>query len=117
MGEICNAILSAFQGLTMLIPKHRSLMADHRLESERIEALKLVRCFITTKEGMQHISDGVMRAVIAIAEQTDEKLRNACLETLGEMGKPTRMECTHIGNALILYARKLTALYSTCSHG
>ncbi|KAF9327607.1 hypothetical protein BG006_009105 [Podila minutissima] len=63
----------------------RSLMADHRLESERIEALKLVRCFITTKEGMQHISDGVMRAVIAIAEQSDEKLRNACLETLGEM--------------------------------
>ncbi|KAI1315132.1 hypothetical protein EDD11_001279 [Mortierella claussenii] len=54
-------------------------------QSERIEALKLVRCFVTTKEGMQHISDGVMRAVIAIAEQNDEKLRNACLETLGEM--------------------------------
>ncbi|KAF9126477.1 hypothetical protein BGW39_006597 [Mortierella sp. 14UC] len=62
-----------------------SLMADHRLESERIEALKLVRCFVTTKEGMQHVSDSVLRAVIAIAEQTDEKLRNACLETLGEM--------------------------------
>ncbi|KAF9355130.1 hypothetical protein BGX26_006953 [Mortierella sp. AD094] len=63
----------------------RSLMSDHHVESERIEALKLVRCFVTTKEGMQHISDGVMRAVIAIAEQNDEKLRNACLETLGEM--------------------------------
>ncbi|KAF8942829.1 hypothetical protein BGZ47_006093 [Haplosporangium gracile] len=62
-----------------------SLMADHRLESERIEALKLVRCFVTTKEGMQHVSDSVLRAVIAVAEQTDEKLRNACLETLGEM--------------------------------
>lgn len=64
---------------------YRSLMADHRLESERIEALKLVRCFVTTKEGMQHVSDSVLRAVIAVAEQTDEKLRNACLETLGEM--------------------------------
>ncbi|ORZ14895.1 Rapamycin-insensitive companion of mTOR, N-term-domain-containing protein [Lobosporangium transversale] len=63
----------------------RSLMADHRVESERIEALKLVRCFVTTKEGMQHLSDGIVRAVIAIAEQSDEKLRNACLETLGEM--------------------------------
>ncbi|GJJ68152.1 rapamycin-insensitive companion of mTOR [Entomortierella parvispora] len=63
----------------------RSLMADHRLESERIEALKLVRCFITTKEGMRQVSDGVLRAVIAIAEQSDERLRNACLETLGEM--------------------------------
>ncbi|KAF9114243.1 hypothetical protein BGX27_011369 [Mortierella sp. AM989] len=60
-------------------------MSDHHMESERIEALKLVRCFVTTKEGMQYISDGVMRAVIAIAEQSDEKLRNACLETLGEM--------------------------------
>ncbi|KAK3821257.1 MAG: Rapamycin-insensitive companion of mTOR, N-term-domain-containing protein [Benniella sp.] len=63
----------------------RSLMADQRIETERMEALKLVRCFVTTKEGMQYISDGVMRAVIAIAEQSDEELRNACLETLGEM--------------------------------
>ncbi|KAG0003995.1 hypothetical protein BGZ65_001104, partial [Modicella reniformis] len=63
----------------------RSLMADHRIETERMEALKLVRCFVTTKEGMQYISDGIMRAVIAIAEQCDEELRNACLETIGEM--------------------------------
>ncbi|KAG0237035.1 hypothetical protein BGW42_001928 [Actinomortierella wolfii] len=70
----------------------RSLMSDQRLESERIEALKLVRCFITSKEGMQFITDGVLRAVISIAEQADDKLRNACLETLGEMGKPTLQE-------------------------
>ncbi|KAF9316914.1 hypothetical protein BG003_001402 [Podila horticola] len=88
----CLRLLSGTGPLGPVLTAHkidvfiiRSLMADHRLESERIEALKLVRCFITTKEGMQHISDGVMRAVIAIAEQTDEKLRNACLETLGEM--------------------------------
>lgn len=62
-------------------------MADQRIETERMEALKLIRCFVTTKEGMQYISDGVMRAVIAIAEQSDEELRNACLETLGEMSK------------------------------
>lgn len=72
-------------------------MADHRLESERIEALKLVRCFVTTKDGMQHISDGVMRAVIAIAEQADEKLRNACLETLGEMGKKGKVAGMNLG--------------------
>ncbi|KAG0039519.1 hypothetical protein BGZ82_007914 [Podila clonocystis] len=88
----CLRLLSGTGPLGPVLTAHkidvfiiRSLMADHRLESERIEALKLVRCFITTKEGMQHISDGVMRAVIAIAEQSDEKLRNACLETLGEM--------------------------------
>ncbi|KAF9976709.1 hypothetical protein BGZ73_008016 [Actinomortierella ambigua] len=63
----------------------RSLMADQRQEPEKIEALKLVRCFIASKEGMQYISDGVLRAVISIAEQADDKLRNACLETLGEM--------------------------------
>ncbi|KAG0222326.1 hypothetical protein BGX31_009204 [Mortierella sp. GBA43] len=63
----------------------RSLMADHRIETERMEALKLVRCFVTTKEGMHFISDGVLRAIIAIAEQSDEDLRSACLETLGEM--------------------------------
>lgn len=68
-------------------------MADHGLESERIEALKLVRCFITTKEGMQHVSDSVLRAVIAVAEQTDEKLRNVCLETLGEMSMDQQRLC------------------------
>jgi len=82
-------------------------MADHRLESERIEALKLVRCFITTKEGMRHVSDGVLRAVIAIAEQSDERLRNACLETLGEMGMLTRSECI-LGTVLLCAAELLT---------
>ncbi|KAK5821402.1 Rapamycin-insensitive companion of mTOR, N-term-domain-containing protein [Linnemannia elongata] len=88
----CLRLLSAAGPLGPILTSHkvdifivRSLMADHRLESERIEALKLVRCFVTTKEGMQHVSDSVLRAVIAVAEQTDEKLRNACLETLGEM--------------------------------
>jgi mannitol/fructose-specific phosphotransferase system IIA component len=73
-------------------------MADHRIETERMEALKLVRCFVTTKEGMHYISDGVLRAIIAIAEQSDEDLRSACLETLGEMSKtvvdsPATFEC------------------------
>ncbi|KAG0275117.1 hypothetical protein BGZ95_009172, partial [Linnemannia exigua] len=88
----CLRLLSGSGPLGPILTAHkvdvfivRSLMADHRLESERIEALKLVRCFVTTKEGMQHISDSILRAVIAIAEQMDEKLRNACLETLGEM--------------------------------
>lgn len=82
---------------------HRSLMADHRLESERIEALKLVRCFVTTKEGMQHVSDSVLRAVIAVAEQTDEKLRNACLETLGEMSMSKRILCKANAKAISVY--------------
>ncbi|KAI7821066.1 Rapamycin-insensitive companion of mTOR, N-term-domain-containing protein [Gamsiella multidivaricata] len=88
----CLRLLSGTGPIGPLLTTHKidmfivkSLMADHRMESERIEALKLVRCFVTTKEGMQYISDGIMRAVIAIAEQNDEKLRNACLETLGEM--------------------------------
>ncbi|KAG0211914.1 hypothetical protein BGX28_007196 [Mortierella sp. GBA30] len=88
----CLRLLSGTGQLGPVLKAHRidtfivrSLMADHRLESERIEALKLVRCFVTTKEGMQYIADSVMRAVIAVAEQADEKLRNACLETLGEM--------------------------------
>ncbi|KAG0378575.1 hypothetical protein BGX24_003458 [Mortierella sp. AD032] len=88
----CLRLLSGSGPLGPILTAHkvdifivRSLMADHRLESERIEALKLVRCFVTTKEGMQHVSDSILRAVISIAEQMDEKLRNACLETLGEM--------------------------------
>lgn len=60
-------------------------------EPEREQALKLVRAFIDY-EGLQYINQNVVRAVVAIAEQTDCRLRNVSLETLAELGMYNKMD-------------------------
>ncbi|CAO3594443.1 unnamed protein product [Absidia cylindrospora] len=53
-------------------------------EPEREQTLKLVRTFLQYN-GVAYISQNVVRAVVAIAEQTDCRLRNICLETIAEL--------------------------------
>ncbi|KAG0172866.1 hypothetical protein DFQ28_009870 [Apophysomyces sp. BC1034] len=53
-------------------------------EPEREQTLKLVRSFIEY-DGVMHISQNIVRAVVAIAEQADCRLRNVSLETLAEL--------------------------------
>ncbi|KAI7866417.1 Rapamycin-insensitive companion of mTOR, N-term-domain-containing protein [Spinellus fusiger] len=53
-------------------------------EMEREQTLKLVRSFIEY-DGVKFIDQSVVRAVVAIAEQTDCRLRNISLETLAEL--------------------------------
>ena len=47
--------------------------------------MKLLRTFLDVPDGTKFISLGVMRAIVSIAEQSDDKLRNICLETLAEI--------------------------------
>ncbi|ORX62115.1 hypothetical protein DM01DRAFT_1298682 [Hesseltinella vesiculosa] len=53
-------------------------------EPEREQALKLIRTFLQVG-GAQYLSQSIVRAVTAVAEQTDCRLRNVCLETLSEL--------------------------------
>jgi hypothetical protein len=46
--------------------------------------LKLIRSFIEYG-GVKHINQGIVRAVVALAEQQDCRLRNIALETLAEL--------------------------------
>ncbi|PHZ16464.1 uncharacterized protein RHIMIDRAFT_62286 [Rhizopus microsporus ATCC 52813] len=55
---------------------------EHELERE--QTLKLIRSFIEY-DGVKHVKQGIVRAVVAIAEQQDSKLRNIALETLAEL--------------------------------
>jgi len=65
----------------------RSLSKDPRtFNDEREQALKLIRSFIDIPDGIKYMPIGVMRAIVSIAEQADEKLRPICLETLAEFG-------------------------------
>ncbi|RUS14155.1 Rapamycin-insensitive companion of mTOR, N-term-domain-containing protein, partial [Jimgerdemannia flammicorona] len=62
----------------------RALARDQHHEAEREQALKLVRAFVE-HGGVSYVTQGIMRAVVAIAEQSDDKLRNICLETIAEI--------------------------------
>ncbi|OAD74296.1 hypothetical protein PHYBLDRAFT_111901, partial [Phycomyces blakesleeanus NRRL 1555(-)] len=63
----------------------RALARDpEQHEPEREQTVKLVRSFIEYG-GVKYISQNVVRAVVAIAEQPDCRLRNISLETLAEL--------------------------------
>ncbi|KAI9485740.1 MAG: Rapamycin-insensitive companion of mTOR, N-term-domain-containing protein [Benjaminiella poitrasii] len=53
-------------------------------EPEREQTIKLIRSFIEYG-GVKHINQSIVRAVVAIAEQQDCRLRNIALETLAEL--------------------------------
>jgi hypothetical protein len=55
-------------------------------EPEREQTLKLIRSFLQ-HNGAVYVSQNIVRAVVAVAEQTDCRLRNICLETIAELGK------------------------------
>ncbi|KAH0542832.1 hypothetical protein FGG08_002786 [Glutinoglossum americanum] len=62
-----------------------SLVKESRASVEREQALKFVRAFMEVKGGVREISRAVLRAVVAIAEHTDDRLRMICIETLAEI--------------------------------
>ncbi|KAI9307439.1 Rapamycin-insensitive companion of mTOR, N-term-domain-containing protein [Cunninghamella echinulata] len=63
----------------------RAMSRDHENhEAEREQTLKLIRSFLQYN-GVSYMSQSIVRAVVAIAEQTDCRLRNICLETIAEL--------------------------------
>lgn len=64
---------------------HSSLSRDHKFEVEKEQALRLVRLLLSLPDADRPVPPSVIRAIVAIAENTEEKLRLASLETLGEL--------------------------------
>lgn len=77
----------------------RTFLRDHRFEVEKEQALKLVRAVLENGaaaggssadgDGQREelISVGVIRALMAISESSEDNLRPLCLETLAETGE------------------------------
>ncbi|GAA6053956.1 hypothetical protein JCM3770_004640 [Rhodotorula araucariae] len=68
----------------------RSLARDAKYDHEKAHALRLVRALLshagtTLAHGCEVVPVAVLRAVVALAETPEEKLRLAALETLGEL--------------------------------
>lgn len=62
-----------------------SLVKDAKASVEREQALKFVRAFLDVKDGVHEIAIGIVRIMVAIADQHDDRLRPMCIMTLAEI--------------------------------
>ncbi|KAI9798930.1 MAG: hypothetical protein M1825_004943 [Sarcosagium campestre] len=62
-----------------------SLVKEGKASVEREQALKLVRAFLDVKGGVHEVSRAVIRTMVAVAEHTEDRLRNICILTLAEI--------------------------------
>ncbi|KAJ8124783.1 hypothetical protein O1611_g8857 [Lasiodiplodia mahajangana] len=62
-----------------------SLAKDRKADVEREQALKFVRAFLDVKDGVREISRALIRAIVSVAEHSEDRLRPICLETLAEV--------------------------------
>lgn len=89
--RICRFVISNAESVESLISLKLDVLiiislakgASHEIEREH--ALKLARKFIDTPGGLIGITKGVANAVLSVAEQIDDKLRNIAIETVCEI--------------------------------
>ncbi|ORY02958.1 Rapamycin-insensitive companion of mTOR, N-term-domain-containing protein [Clohesyomyces aquaticus] len=62
-----------------------SLVKESKASVEREQALKFVRAFLDVKDGVEEMSRAVIRIIVAVAEHTDDRLRNIAILTLAEI--------------------------------
>lgn len=62
-----------------------ALLREGKNTVEREQALKFVRAFLDVKEGVEEIPRHIVRVLVAISEQHDDRLHSICLLTLSEI--------------------------------
>ncbi|KAI9828974.1 MAG: hypothetical protein M1819_006473 [Sarea resinae] len=62
-----------------------SLVKEGKASVEREQALKLVRALLDVEDGVYELSCAVVRTIVAVAENPEDRLRNICLLTLAEI--------------------------------
>ena len=62
-----------------------ALVREGKDSVEREQALKFVRAFLDVKDGVEEIARPIMRALVAIAEQHEDRLRSITIMTLCEI--------------------------------
>jgi hypothetical protein len=63
----------------------RTFSRNASFELEKTQALLLIRSWFTSRQRSSVISVGTVRAIVALSENSDEKLRFLALETLAEL--------------------------------
>ena len=62
-----------------------SLVKESKASIEREQAVKFVRAFMEVKDGVKEISPAIIRVLVAVAEHSDDRLKNIATLTLAEI--------------------------------
>jgi rapamycin-insensitive companion of mTOR len=62
-----------------------SLVKESKASIEREQALKFIRAFLDVKDGVREISRAVVRVIVSVADQHEDRLRNISVMTLAEI--------------------------------
>ena len=77
--------LKTIRGLNTDVLVILSLIKESKANIEREQALKFIRAFLDVKDGVQEISNAIVRTIISVAEHHDDRLRNIALLTISEI--------------------------------
>lgn len=72
---------------------NRALTRDQRYDIEREQAIRLIRSLIELPYAAEKMPHSIVRTLIAVAEQPDDKFKLICLETLCELGIIDCLSC------------------------
>ncbi|RKP00256.1 hypothetical protein CXG81DRAFT_13438, partial [Caulochytrium protostelioides] len=98
----------------------RALTRDHRSDIECEQALKLVRAlveleppsgetdaiatFVKPRDGVVLVPQSVLRVLVAVAEQPEDKFRHVCIETLAEYAVKNPAALCMVGGLKVVFA-------------
>ena len=75
--------------MVILFFDSRSLSRPPSHNAEREQALKLLRAFLDVPQGISFLTQGLVKAVVAVAEmgtQGEDRLAGIATETMAELG-------------------------------
>ncbi|KAJ3235791.1 hypothetical protein HDU81_000147 [Chytriomyces hyalinus] len=80
---ISSVVLCMRCGIDLFVV--RALTRDNRFDLEREQAIKLVRALLDVEGGAKVLSPGVVRILVSLAENPEDKMRIVALETICEI--------------------------------
>ncbi|KAI9096093.1 Rapamycin-insensitive companion of mTOR, N-term-domain-containing protein [Phlyctochytrium arcticum] len=81
----------------------RSLTRDQRYDVEREQSLKLIRAFVDVSGGAKLLPQSLVRMLVALSEQVDDKFRAICVETLCELAIRNMELLTLAGGTKVIF--------------
>ncbi|KAK9477400.1 Rapamycin-insensitive companion of mTOR, N-term-domain-containing protein [Lipomyces japonicus] len=63
----------------------KSLAKDNKFNIEREQAIKFIRAYAEIPNGVDELSLGIVCALVAVAEQEEDRIRGIAIETLAEL--------------------------------
>lgn len=120
--RICRYIISDVSSIHSLFQMRIemfiivSLSKSSLFDIEREQAIKLIRKFLEIENGVDCLTIGLTNAIMSIAEQIDDKLRNISIETIAEISlmRPDLMNPANLIQFILDGPNELSIILLNC---